>query len=173
MTQPNDHNNSTTNTTTSIDQSTTSSLHHGNAVKPIQQQDDLSSHNNNPSTSGSLNPTSNPTHKSQTTLRSIAGTTLHTISNTINDNIILARYGTIATCTGLVMFGLWKTPLFFRFKHVSDIPSLYFTQRKVLHGRLIHVVPSSTTSTTTRSTTYSTSTMSEFGGSSCGKFLLC
>lgn len=43
-------------------------------------------------------------------------------SEIINDNLILARYGTIVTVGLLSAYGLYKTPLFFRYHSVSDIP---------------------------------------------------
>mmetsp|Transcript_43926 Transcript_43926/g.133801 ORF Transcript_43926/g.133801 Transcript_43926/m.133801 type:complete len:194 (-) Transcript_43926:1877-2458(-) len=72
--------------------------------------------------------------------RQSVGRVMHEISNTINDNIVVARYGTIATVALLAGYGMYRTPLFFRFRTVSEIPPDHFVRRKVLHGRLIEVL---------------------------------
>jgi hypothetical protein len=44
------------------------------------------------------------------------------VSEAINDNLILVRYGTITSIVLLSAYGFYKTPLFFRYKSVNDIP---------------------------------------------------
>ena len=67
-------------------------------------------------------------------------------SDFINDNLVAARYGTFATITLLTAFGLSRTPIFFRFRTVSEIPREYFSKRRILHGRIVHVVENDFTS---------------------------
>ena len=57
----------------------------------------------------------------------------------INQNLVLFRYGTMASMVLLTTYGLSKTPLFFRYKKISSLPSNHFSSRKILHGRLIAI----------------------------------
>lgn len=72
--------------------------------------------------------------------RNSAGRIMHGVSNTVNDNIVVARYGTIATIALLTGYGIYKTPLFFRFRTVSAIPSDHFARRILLHGRIVRII---------------------------------
>jgi hypothetical protein len=54
--------------------------------------------------------------------RQEVGTAMDSVSDVINDNIVAARYATIASIALLSAYGLANTPLFFRFKTVSEIP---------------------------------------------------
>lgn len=55
--------------------------------------------------------------------RQVAGKQMQSVSDTINDNLVAARYASFASIALLSAYGLANTPLFFRFKTVSDIPS--------------------------------------------------
>jgi hypothetical protein len=102
--------------------------------------------------------------------RQVVGTAMDSVSDAINDNIVAARYATFASVALLSAYGLANTPLFFRFKTVSEIPGTlrfgnirhraqeecdssffivliqlystasYFLRRRKIHGRLIRVV---------------------------------
>lgn len=63
------------------------------------------------------------------------------LSDKINNNLILARYGATSVIVLLGIYGLKQIPLFggSRFTRVSDIPRDYFTQRKRLHCRLVGI----------------------------------
>jgi len=78
------------------------------------------------------------------------GSALASFSDVINENLIAARYGTIATVTLLTAFGLSRTPIFFRYKRVSDIPSDYFSRRRTIYGRVVHVVENDIINTYTK-----------------------
>ena len=68
------------------------------------------------------------------------GRGLSSFSDLVNDNLVVFRYGTFATVTLLTAYGLSQTPLFFRYRTVSEIPKSYFGKRKTIHGRIVHVV---------------------------------
>jgi len=70
-------------------------------------------------------------------VRSIVGDSINKVTNLINENIILARYATITSVVLLTSFGMIKSPLFFRYKRVCDIPSYQFLNRKNIHGRIV------------------------------------
>ena len=72
-----------------------------------------------------------------TTMREISGKILISLSNTINDNIIIARYSTIITVISLIGYSAYKSPIFFKFHSVSSIPKEYYHKRKLLVGRLV------------------------------------
>ncbi len=63
---------------------------------------------------------------SSITARQLFGQWTVQVSDAINDNLILVRYGTITSIALLSAYGLYKTPLFFRYKSVSDIPCVRF-----------------------------------------------
>jgi len=72
--------------------------------------------------------------------RESVGQAMNVVSDFINDNLLAVRYGTIASVAILSAYGIYKTPLFFRFENVADIPPHYFKRRKpILHGRLIQI----------------------------------
>lgn len=72
--------------------------------------------------------------------RKLIGNSINAVSDVINDNIIIARYTCFSTIALLTAYGLFKTPLFHRYKSVSEIPSTHFSNRKTIHGRIVHVV---------------------------------
>ena len=72
-------------------------------------------------------------------LRKTTGQAMHQLSNLVNENIVVARYGTMATVSLLVAYGFYRTPLFFRYKTVAEIPAELFTNRRTLHGRIVHI----------------------------------
>lgn len=73
-------------------------------------------------------------------VRQAVGGGMHTISDFINEHIIAARYATFATVVLLGAVGMSRTPLFHRYKSVSEIPTEFFVRRRTLHGRIIHVL---------------------------------
>ena len=76
--------------------------------------------------------------------RKAVGVAMNTISDFVNDNLIAVRYGTISTITLLTAYGISKTPIFFRYKNVSEIPTSFFTSRKTIYGRIVHVMKEET-----------------------------
>ena len=54
--------------------------------------------------------------------RQVVGKQMQSASDIINDNLLAVRYATFASVALLSAYGLANTPLFFRFKTVSDIP---------------------------------------------------
>lgn len=57
--------------------------------------------------------------------RQLVGQGMHAVSDAINENIVAARYATIASIVLLSAYGVASTPLFFRFKTVKDIPCMF------------------------------------------------
>ena len=55
-------------------------------------------------------------------IRGRIGETMHGFTNTINNNLITVRSGVTAGIVLLTAYGLSNTPLFFRFRTVSEIP---------------------------------------------------
>ena len=75
-------------------------------------------------------------------VRQSFGSITHAISEVINEHIIAARYATFATVILLGAYGAAKTPFFFRYKTVSEIPADCFAKRQTIHGRIVHIVDS-------------------------------
>lgn len=98
----------------------------------IGKEDGITSES--PSTTSAPSNTTSPRH--------LIGNSINTITGAINDNIIIARYTTIAAISLLTVYGISKTPIFFRYKNVCDVPSSLFANRRTIHGRIIHVVES-------------------------------
>jgi hypothetical protein len=73
-------------------------------------------------------------------LRQQLGGEVARVSDFINDNLIVVRYATFSTILLLGVHGIAKTPLFYRYKHVLDIPPRMFQRRKWIHGRIVGVV---------------------------------
>jgi hypothetical protein len=71
--------------------------------------------------------------------RSVVGTVMEKSSDIINDHLIVARMAAFSSIVLLTAFGLANTPLFFRYRTVSEIPILYFQRRKRLYGRIMSV----------------------------------
>lgn len=61
-------------------------------------------------------------HNDQQGWRVNVGNSMGMVSTVVNENIITARYATFATIALLSAYGISRTPLFFRYKTVSDIP---------------------------------------------------
>jgi hypothetical protein len=74
------------------------------------------------------------------TLRSQLGTIVSDVSDSINNNLIMARYGIVGSITILTLYGLSQTPLFFRYRTLSEIPEKYFLQRRSIYCRVVNVV---------------------------------
>jgi hypothetical protein len=68
-------------------------------------------------------------------LRQVVGWSMERFSNLVNENLIAARYGASASIFLLTAYGLSNTPLFFRFRTVSEIPGRSFVDVCVL-GRV-------------------------------------
>jgi hypothetical protein len=60
-----------------------------------------------------------------------------TISDWMNDNLLVARYGLMASIALLTAYGIARSPLLFRYRTVSEIPAQYFLDRRTLHFRLV------------------------------------
>jgi len=69
--------------------------------------------------------------------RQTVGKTMHVVSDLVNENLIAARYAALASIGLLAAYGISQTPLFFRYRTVSEIPSRLFTARKTITGRLM------------------------------------
>jgi len=82
---------------------------------------------------------SSPVVSPPTTLRQEAGQALAHISDTINKNIITARYATIFSVSALTIWGISMSPIFFRFKRITDIPMSYFQQRRTIPCRIVQI----------------------------------
>ena len=82
---------------------------------------------------------------------------LSNITDLVNDNLIVVRYATFSTVLLLGAYGIANTPLFYRHKHVMDIPISTFTKRKYLHGRIVSVVERSSVIGRSSSSTSSSS----------------
>jgi hypothetical protein len=81
-----------------------------------------------------------PTTTTSKSLRQQLGSELAHISDVINNNLIVVRYATISTVLLLGVYGIANTPLFYRYKHVLDIPQPMFQRRKWINGRIVGVV---------------------------------
>ena len=77
-------------------------------------------------------------------VRSFAGTVLHHLTDLVNDNLIAARYGAFATIALVSAYSVAHSPLFFRFKTVSHIPTYYFLKRKKIRCRLVRILEQET-----------------------------
>ena len=73
-------------------------------------------------------------------VRSSVGGAMNSVTDIINNNLIATRYAAISGVVLLTAYGLSNTPLFFRYRTVSEIPAQYFKSRKTLYyGRIIKV----------------------------------
>jgi hypothetical protein len=70
-------------------------------------------------------------------VRQSVGTGMHTFSDLVNENLVAARFATVATVSLIAAYGISNTPLFFRYKSVHEIPTQHFLRRKRLRARLI------------------------------------
>lgn len=73
-------------------------------------------------------------------IRRKIGAALSSISDVINSNIIIVRYGTVGSILLLGAYGISNTPLFYRYKSLWDIPESLWTRRRWVHGRIVGVV---------------------------------
>lgn len=80
-----------------------------------------------------------------TSLRQQLGLHFGSLTNVINENLLIIRYATISTVLLLGVYGVANTPLFYRYTNVMDIPSRMFIKRKWIHGRIIGVVGNEST----------------------------
>jgi hypothetical protein len=71
-------------------------------------------------------------------VRAVVGGAMHGFSQVINDNLIAARYGVMASMFLLTAYGLSNTPLFFRFRTVSEIPGKKWTKKGMCLHALDH-----------------------------------
>lgn len=79
-----------------------------------------------------------PSHDGdEDSIRSVVGGGAVKLSETVNNNLIVARYTAFASITLLAAYGIAHTPLFFRYRTVADLPSHYFTNRKTITCRVI------------------------------------
>jgi endonuclease YncB( thermonuclease family) len=108
-------------------------------VPPSDRETDLSSDVS--STGSSLRQEQHASHSASkddtSSLRSVLGAGTSRFSDFINDNIIAARYGAIASIAVLSAYAISQTPLFFRYRTVAEIPSHLFKRRKYITGRLM------------------------------------
>lgn len=81
-------------------------------------------------------------------IRYSVGNAMYTISDVINNNLIVARMGVMASVALLGAYGISNTPLFFRFRTIHEVPSSYFVSRKRLYGRIIELDNKSSLSNT-------------------------
>jgi len=86
------------------------------------------------------NSTTATTTTTKPKFRREAGKTLSFVSDSINDHLIIARYGTFATISLMTAYGIAKTPIFHRYKTVADIPARCFASRRRIHGRIVSIV---------------------------------
>jgi len=106
-------------------------------VKEIAGGDRISSSND---VSNDLVDTVSSNKNTTLTIKQQCGKQLSNITDLVNDNLIVVRYATFSTVLLLGAYGIANTPLFYRYKHVMDIPISNFTKRKYLHGRIVGVV---------------------------------
>lgn len=71
--------------------------------------------------------------------REIIGQPLASVSDQINENLVIARYMIFPVVGLMAAYGLSQTPLFFRYRTVSEIPSSMFQSRKSIKGRIIRL----------------------------------
>ncbi|KAK1745791.1 hypothetical protein QTG54_003715 [Skeletonema marinoi] len=99
------------------------------------------SDNEEDSSSGSSPPFSSDSD-TDTTFRKQIGSHLSTLTDVVNDNLIIVRYATFSTVFLLGAYGVANTPLFYRYKNLNDIASKVFTKRQRIHGRIVGVLDS-------------------------------
>lgn len=97
--------------------------------------------------SGSFSPNSNSSVGSDsggdpTSFRTQVGDRLSSLTDVVNENLIIVRYATFSTVFLLGAYGIANTPLFYRYKNLNDIANKVFTKRRRIHGRLVGVLDS-------------------------------
>lgn len=55
-------------------------------------------------------------------IRETVGNSMDRFTEIVNNNLIAARFGAFATITLLTVYGISQTPLFFRYRTVSEVP---------------------------------------------------
>lgn len=113
------------------------------------ERKDNKSNKNNASNSGN---NITMTNNNMTTIRQQFGNTMSTISDTINSNLIIVRYVTFSSVLLLGAYGIVNTPLFFRYKAISELPVRLFAKRYWLHGRIVGIINNSNGQDTTTAT---------------------
>ena len=61
---------------------------------------------------------------------------MHTITDFVNEHLILVRYATLSSVLLLGAYSISQTPLFFRYRTAKDIPKTFFSHRRVLTCRV-------------------------------------
>ena len=92
-----------------------------------------------PPTPSAESSASENTHE-KPTVRQQLGSTFSAISDTINSNLIIIRYGTLGSIVLLGAYGIANTPLFYRYKSLWDIPESKWMRRRWIHGRIVGVL---------------------------------
>lgn len=98
------------------------------------RHDDLHFETITPSGSASVSPPSNDGSSSR--IRSMLGHGTGQLSDFVNENKIAARYCVTATIGVLGAYAIAHSPIFFRYRTVSEIPSGLFRNRNYITGRL-------------------------------------
>ena len=78
----------------------------------------------------------------ESTFRTQVGRHLSTLTDVVNDNLIIVRSATFATVFLVGAYGIANTPLFYRHKNLNDIASKVFTKRQRIHGRIVGILDS-------------------------------
>ena len=80
-------------------------------------------------------------------LRESLAQSMHSVTDFVNEHLIVVRYATLSTVLLLGAYAISQTPLFFRYRTTKDIPKSLFYRRRVLTCRVFRVespVPAST-----------------------------
>jgi len=72
-------------------------------------------------------------NQDSSSIRHVIGDQVHQATEVVNDNLIAARFGVFASVTLLTAYGLSHTPLFFRYRTVSELPGKRTVWKGVLH----------------------------------------
>mmetsp|Transcript_3902 Transcript_3902/g.5119 ORF Transcript_3902/g.5119 Transcript_3902/m.5119 type:complete len:555 (-) Transcript_3902:125-1789(-) len=91
-------------------------------------------------------------------IRSTLGKGSLQCSDFVNNHLAEVRFMATAGIGLLAAYGLSQTPLFFRYRTVSDLPSSFFRQRKLIRGRLVKVWVDKNSSSTKQSARPTTTT---------------
>ena len=86
------------------------------------------------------NPSYDNNYNNNTSMSSVQvslGTASLEISKWINDHLMVVRTVTIVAVSTLGLYAVTQTPLFFRYRNVTEIPAHVFQQRKTITGRLV------------------------------------
>lgn len=72
-------------------------------------------------------------------LRESLAQSMHSVTDFVNENLIIVRYATLSTVLLLGAYAVSQTPLFFRYRTTKDIPKSLFYRRRVLTCRVFRV----------------------------------